>query len=83
MELAKAIDAAQLSRDKARAAAAGIDRTDQRAHHGFAWIATSIAALEAVVGWLDTNGGGILNIFEGAGEIQAQVIARGLLEGHN
>jgi (2S)-methylsuccinyl-CoA dehydrogenase len=58
MDLAKSLDAAQLYCDKARAAAADIDRTDQRAHHGFAWIATSIAALEAVVGWLDTNGGG-------------------------
>ncbi len=28
----------------------------QRAAHGFAWIATSVAALEAVAGWLEANG---------------------------
>lgn len=29
----------------------------QRAAHGFAWIATSVAALEAVVAWLDAGAG--------------------------
>ena len=30
----------------------------QRAAHGFAWVATSVAALEAVCAWLDANQGG-------------------------
>jgi (2S)-methylsuccinyl-CoA dehydrogenase len=29
----------------------------QRAAHGFAWVATSVAALEAVHGWLEAGGG--------------------------
>ena len=29
---------------------------EQRAAHGFAWVATSVAALEAVHGWLERNG---------------------------
>ena len=44
--------------DLARAAAAQIDPANQRAHHGYGWIATSVAALEAVSGWLERNGGG-------------------------
>jgi len=32
-----------------------IDR-EQRAAHGFAWVATTVAALEATLGWLDSNG---------------------------
>ncbi|WP_374588368.1 acyl-CoA dehydrogenase family protein [Novosphingobium sp.] len=44
--------------DLARAAVAQIDPANQRAHHGFGWIATSVAALEAVAGWLKRNGGG-------------------------
>ena len=44
--------------DLARAAVAQIDPANQRAHHGFGWIATSVAALEAVSGWLERNGGG-------------------------
>ena len=44
--------------DLARAAAAQIDPANQRAHHGLGWIATSVAALEAVSGWLERNGGG-------------------------
>ena len=36
----------------------GDKAADQRAHHGFAWIATSAAALEAMAGWLATNHGG-------------------------
>ena len=31
---------------------------EQRAAHGFAWVATSVAALEAVSGWLGANEGG-------------------------
>ncbi len=52
------LGAAQGYRDLARAAAGAIDPAHQRAHHGFAWIATSVAALEAVVGWLESNHGG-------------------------
>ncbi|MGE8142625.1 acyl-CoA dehydrogenase family protein [Novosphingobium sp. NPDC080210] len=44
--------------DLARAAVAQIDPANQRAHHGYGWIATSVAALEAVAGWLERNGGG-------------------------
>ena len=57
------LGAAQGYRELARAALAGrleerpID-AEQRAAHGFAWVATSVAALEAVLGWLDSNHGG-------------------------
>jgi (2S)-methylsuccinyl-CoA dehydrogenase len=44
--------------DLARAAVAQIDPANQRAHHGYGWIATSVAALEAVADWLERNGGG-------------------------
>jgi len=46
------VEAAQAYRNLARKAAGAIDPSDQRAHHGFAWIATSVAALEAVSGWV-------------------------------
>ncbi|MET4133799.1 (2S)-methylsuccinyl-CoA dehydrogenase [Porphyrobacter sp. MBR-155] len=58
VKFAKALDAARAFRNRAGAAASAIDRTDQRAHHGFAWIATSVAALEAVIDWLESNDGG-------------------------
>ena len=54
------LDAARAYRDAAKAAVATrldanpID-AEQRAAHGFAWIATSVAALEAVAAWCDTN----------------------------
>lgn len=48
--------AAQTYRDAARAALATRDQDDQRAAHGFAWIATSVAALEAVLDWRGRNG---------------------------
>lgn len=57
------LPAAQGYRDEARAALAArlaeraID-DEQRAAHGFAWVATSVAALEAVSGWLEANDGG-------------------------
>ena len=56
MMLQVALAAAQRYRDAARAALAArleaksIDR-EQRAAHGFAWVATTVAALEAVHGW--------------------------------
>ncbi|MGB5076166.1 MAG: acyl-CoA dehydrogenase family protein [Sphingorhabdus sp.] len=55
--------AAQAYRDlakgalSARLAERSID-DEQRAAHGFAWVATSVAALEAVFEWLDANRGG-------------------------
>ncbi len=54
--LKDALAAAQRYRDTARVALAGrleaapIDR-EQRAAHGFAWVATTVAALEAVQAW--------------------------------
>ncbi|MFM5918316.1 MAG: acyl-CoA dehydrogenase family protein [Novosphingobium sp.] len=57
------LEAAQAYRDTARAAAAAIPASDQRAHHGFAWIATSVAALEAVAEWA-----------EGGSELDRQVV---------
>ena len=57
------LGAAQGYREQAKAALADrlaqrpID-AEQRAAHGFAWIATSVAALEAVIGWLEANQGG-------------------------
>ncbi|KKI20595.1 acyl-CoA dehydrogenase family protein [Sphingomonas sp. Ag1] len=60
--LGEALAAAQRYRDDARAAlaarldAAPID-TEQRAAHGFAWVATTVAALEAVADWADRNAG--------------------------
>lgn len=62
MTYAVALAAAQGYRDAARAALAerlaarAID-DEQRAAHGFAWIATSVAALEAVHAWADRGGG--------------------------
>jgi len=63
MTLALCLEAARTYRDAAKAALAerltthAID-TQQRAAHGFAWIATSVAALEAVSDWLVANEGG-------------------------
>jgi (2S)-methylsuccinyl-CoA dehydrogenase len=56
VELTRILDAARAYRDAARAAVAAIDPADQRAHHGFAWIATSVAALEAVQAWCEQPG---------------------------
>ena len=56
MSLTRYLDAARLYRDAARMAVAEISAEDQRAHHGFAWIATSVAALEAVMGWSEQPG---------------------------
>jgi (2S)-methylsuccinyl-CoA dehydrogenase len=58
VDLGKVLGAARGYRDLARATLAHIPATSQRAHHGFAWIATSIAALEAVADWLAGNDGG-------------------------
>ena len=58
IDLGHVLGAAQGYREVAKAALADIDPAHQRAHHGFAWIATSVAALEAVAGWLESNEGG-------------------------
>jgi len=58
---AKALTAARdyqataLAALRARLETAHID-TEQRSAHGFAWVATSVAALEAVACWLESNG---------------------------
>ncbi|MFN3451081.1 MAG: acyl-CoA dehydrogenase family protein [Sphingorhabdus sp.] len=63
MSFDAALTAAQGYRDAAKAALAArlkersID-ADQRAAHGFSWIATSVAGLEAVADWLRLNNGG-------------------------
>ena len=56
------LDAARSYRDEARAALATrlADRRiddEQRAAHGFAWVATAVASLEAVADWLERSGG--------------------------
>ncbi|MCF8498364.1 MAG: acyl-CoA dehydrogenase family protein, partial [Sphingomonadaceae bacterium] len=63
MRFATALEAAEAYRDAAKAALVGrlLEQSieaDQRAAHGFAWVATSVAALGAVHYWLDSNGGG-------------------------
>lgn len=60
--LARVIEGARAYRSAAldalvkRLASNPIDR-EQRAAHGFAWVATSVAALEAVADWLESSGG--------------------------
>jgi len=62
IDLGHVLGAAQAYRDTAQAAlrerleTRPID-TEQRAAHGFAWVATSVAALEAVQGWLAAGAG--------------------------
>jgi (2S)-methylsuccinyl-CoA dehydrogenase len=63
MSFAAALEAAEGYRDAAKAALS--DRVkersmdaDQRAAHGFSWIATSVAALAAVADWLRLHDGG-------------------------
>ena len=63
MSFSAALESAQSYRETAKNALA--ERlthqdinSDQRAAHGFSWVATSVAALEAVNSWLHQNGGG-------------------------
>lgn len=63
IDLGHVLGAAQGYREQAKAAlaqrlAARPVDAEQRAAHGFAWIATSVAALEAMTGWLASNQGG-------------------------
>lgn len=69
-DLRPALTAAQAYRAAAQAALAerlasrAID-SEQRAAHGFAWVATTVAALEATLDWLETG--------RGANPVDAQV----------
>ena len=56
LDAAREFQAAALAALSRRLGTHGLD-SQQRAAHGLAWIATSIAALEAVEGWLAGNGG--------------------------
>jgi (2S)-methylsuccinyl-CoA dehydrogenase len=63
MNIAAALKAASGYRDAAKSTlserlAQGDIDNNQRAAHGLAWIATSVAALEAVSAWLDSHDGG-------------------------
>ncbi len=63
MTFAAVLQAAINYRDAAKAALTARLETrtidmDQRAAHGFAWVATSVAGLSAVARWLESNGGG-------------------------
>ena len=54
LDAARAFRAAALDTLRQRLERRAID-AEQRAAHGFAWVATSVAALEAVHGWLERN----------------------------
>lgn len=77
-DLKSALTAAQAYRSAAQAALAGrlaanpIDR-EQRAAHGFAWVATTVAALEAVLDWLDAG--------QGANPLDAKIATLAFAEG--
>lgn len=63
MSFSAALEAAKSYREAAKNALAERLKhqdinSDQRAAHGFSWVATSVAALEAVNSWLHQNGGG-------------------------
>ena len=53
---AREFQSAALAKLREKLESSHID-TEQRAAHGFAWVATSVAALEAVAGWLEAGGG--------------------------
>ncbi|MEQ1540285.1 MAG: acyl-CoA dehydrogenase family protein [Sphingorhabdus sp.] len=63
MNLPRVLNAARLYRDAAQTALsvrlsqASMD-SQQRAAHGFSWVATIVASMEAVSEWLAANGGG-------------------------
>ncbi len=56
----------------ARLAARSIDQ-EQRAAHGFAWVATTVAALEAVQGWVESG--------RGANPLDARIATLAFAEG--
>ncbi len=55
LEAAQTYRAVALENLRERLASNRIE-TEQRAAHGFAWVATAVAALEAVADWLEANG---------------------------
>jgi len=77
-DLSNALVAAQAYRAAAHAALAArlathpINR-EQRAAHGFAWVATAVAALEATLGWLEAG--------QGANPLDAKVATLAFAEG--
>ena len=77
-DLSNALTAAQAYRAAAQAALAErlavnpIDR-EQRAAHGFAWVATTVAALEATLDWLDAE--------QGANPLDAKIATLAFAEG--
>ena len=76
-DLRQALTAAQAYRAAAQAALAerlaakAID-SEQRAAHGFAWVATTVAALEATLDWLDAG--------NGANPLDAQIVTLAFAE---
>ncbi|PKP96747.1 MAG: acyl-CoA dehydrogenase, partial [Alphaproteobacteria bacterium HGW-Alphaproteobacteria-13] len=78
MDLRPTLQAAQAYRAAAQAALAQrlaarpID-SEQRAAHGFAWVATTVAALEAVLDWLDAG--------QGANPLDAHIATLAFAEG--
>lgn len=91
MSFAAALKAAKGYRDEAKSALAlrlaqGDMDSNQRAVHGLAWIATSVAALEAVHNWLDSHAGGTQLDQQVASLIFAETLAQltgGLPMGQN
>lgn len=76
-DLRPALTAAQAYRGAAQVALAERLKTrpidsEQRAAHGFAWVATTVAALEATLDWLDVGGG--------ANPLDAQIAALAFAE---
>ena len=78
VNLSPSLVAAQAYRDAARAAmderlaVRSID-SEQRAAHGFAWVATTVASLEAVLDWRDAG--------EGANRVDAEIAQLAFSEG--
>ncbi|WP_447932997.1 acyl-CoA dehydrogenase family protein [Sphingopyxis fribergensis] len=77
-DLREALAAAQAYRDAARRALAGrlasypVDR-EQRAAHGFAWVATTVASLEAVLDWFESG--------QGSNPLDAEIATLAFAEG--
>src|SRR5690606_6187495 len=72
IEAARAYSAAAQAALSERLAARPID-DEQRAAHGFAWIATTVAALEATRDWCESG--------QGANPLDAKVAALAFAEG--
>ncbi|MGQ3100414.1 MAG: acyl-CoA dehydrogenase family protein [Sphingopyxis solisilvae] len=72
LQAADAYRAAAADALAARLAARSIDQ-EQRAAHGFAWVATTVAALEAVQGWVESG--------RGANPLDARIATLAFAEG--